>query len=196
MADSSRERIIKVAHDLFYRGGFRGVGLDNILDEVGVSKTTFYNHFESKEELVMAVLKEHDRWWRDEFVRLLRKHGGDHPRNQLLAIPDVLLEMYCDEGYNGCFFVNVAVEFPLPHDPAHLAARDHKMAMEDILKQIAGYANCRDPGALAEELSLLMEGSYVTHQISRQTERTEVFRRMLNAIVAARVPKPRLPGRE
>lgn len=196
MADSSRERIIKAAHDLFYRSGFRGVGLDNILDAVGVSKTTFYNHFESKEELVMAVLKEHDRWWRDEFVRLLRKHGGDYPRDQLLALPDVLTEMFSDDGYNGCFFVNVAVEFPLPHDPAHLAARDHKLAMEDILRQIAGYANCRDPGALAEEISLLMEGSYVTHQINRQPERVEVFRRMLKDVIASRVPRPRPPPRE
>jgi len=207
MPTATRERLMKTAHDLFYREGFRNVGLDRILADVGVTKTTFYNHFETKEDLVLAVLNWHDHWWRDEFVRLLRRHGGDSPRGQLLALPDALAEMFRSDTFNGCFFINVAVEFPLPHDPAHLAAAGHKHAMEEIIRQIAGYAGADDPGGLAQEVSLLLEGAYVTLQISRRETTTDVVRRILNlclhkhlgpdrpARATRRAPRPIQPRR-
>lgn len=204
MPTATRDRLMKTAHDLFYREGFRNVGLDRILADVGVTKTTFYNHFETKEDLVLAVLQWHDHWWRDEFVRLLRRLGGDSPRGQLLALPDALAEMLRSDTFNGCFFINVAVEFPLPHDPAHQAASRHKHAMEEIIRQLAGYAGAADPLALAQELSLLLEGAYVTLQISRRESTTEVVRRILNLCLdrhllperpARRASKSALPRR-
>ena len=81
---TTRERLVRTAHDLFYAEGFSAIGLDRILAEVGVTKTTFYNHFESKDDLVQATLEMHDAWWRDVFSELHRRHGGDDPRNRLL----------------------------------------------------------------------------------------------------------------
>lgn len=190
MATSSRSRIIEVAHDLFYRDGFRNVGLDRILHEVGVTKTTFYNHFESKDDLVHEVLRYHDRWWRETFQQLLRKHGGDSPRGQLLAVPDVLNEIFTGGEYNGCIFINVAVEFPLPHDPAHIAAKEHKHAMEDILRELAGYAGAAEPATLAQELAMIMEGAYVTQQIIRTPETGAVLRRLINMLINRHLPEP------
>ncbi|MHC4948562.1 MAG: TetR/AcrR family transcriptional regulator [Planctomycetota bacterium] len=188
MATATRERLIHTAHDLFYCEGFHSVGLDRILSEVGVTKTTFYNHFESKDSLVLEVLRWHDRWWQETFRQMLRRHGGDTPRGQLLAVPDALQELFESDQYNGCIFVNVAVEFPLPHDPAHELAAEHKHSMEDILREIAGYAGADDPPALAEELALIMEGAYVTRQVSCRAETAAVARRMVEMVVRRRLP--------
>jgi AcrR family transcriptional regulator len=188
MAESARNRMIAAATDLFYRVGFHAVGLDAILAAAGVTKTTFYNHFPSKDDLVVEVLRGHDRWWRDTFRERVRALGGDSARGQLLAISDVLREMFQEESFNGCFFVNVAVQFPLPHDPAHLAAAEHKRAMHALLRELAAYANAADPDALAEELELLMEGAYVTMQVTRRPETAEVAQRMLHRIVAEHLP--------
>jgi len=188
MAESTRERIIRTAHDLFYRVGFHTVGLDAILAQVGVTKTTFYNHFQSKEDLVSEVLRMHDRWWRDTFREMLRTHGGDTPRGQLMAIFDVLREFLKTNDFNGCFFVNVAVQFPLPNDPAHQAAAAHKRSMEAMIREIAGYAGAADPLALAQELSLLMEGAYVTRQVTGETAAADIARRMATMIIEKHVP--------
>jgi AcrR family transcriptional regulator len=188
MSTSSRSRILEVAHELFYSDGFHNVGLDRILHEVGVTKTTFYNHFESKDDLVLEVLRMHDRWWRDTFQQLLRKHGGDTPRGQLLAVPDVLNEIFTSDDYNGCIFINVAVEFPLPHDPAHIAAKEHKRAMEDILRELAGYAGASDPATLAQELAMIMEGAYVTQQVTRTPETSDVSRRLITMLINRHLP--------
>ncbi len=187
MPESSRERIIQIAHDMFYRMGFHAVGLDGILAEVGVTKTTFYNHFQSKEDLIADVLRWHDRWWRDTFRDRLRQRGGDSARGQLVAIFDVIEELVGCAEYNGCFFVNVAVQFPLPHDPAHQAAADHKRSMREIVRELAAYAGAADADALACEISLLMEGAYVTQQIVRDPPMMHVARRLAELAIESRL---------
>lgn len=188
---STKERLIKTAHDLFYQEGYHTVGLDRILAEVGVTKTTFYNHFESKDDLIIESLRWHDKWWQETFRGMLRRHGGDTPRGQLLAIPDALNELFSDVVFNGCIFINVAVQFPLAHDPAHKLAADHKSAMEDILRELAGYAGADDPKALAQELSMILEGAYVTRQVTGCVETSEIARRLVRAIVEKRVSERR-----
>jgi len=188
MAKDTRERLVRAAHDLFYAEGFHTVGLDRILAEVGVTKTTFYNHFESKDDLVQATLELHDRWWRDTFMRMLRERGGDRPRDQLLAAFDVIEEILSGEDYNGCFFINVAVQFPNPHDPAHAAARRHKQTMEDIIRELAGYAGADDAAAFAKQFCLLMEGAYVTAQMAGDAEAARTAREMAGMLVERWMP--------
>ena len=188
MATSARDKLIEASSHMFYRDGFHAVGLDRILDEVQVTKTTFYNHFESKDALILAVLQKHDRWWRDEFSRLLRDSGGDDPGGQLRAVPDVLSGMFDSERFNGCIFVNVAAEFPVHHDPVHLAAKEHKHLMELILRDLALHAGASDPIALAEQLSMVMEGAYVTSQITRNPRTAEIARRNAQMIFDKYLP--------
>lgn len=183
MPPTTKEKLIRSAHDLFYREGFHVVGVDRIIAEVGVTKTTFYNHFPSKDDLIAEVLRWHDGWWQETFRRMLRRHGGDRPREQLLAIPEALAETFRASPFNGCLFVNVAVQFPMPHDPAHQAAVTHKAAMEDLLRELAGYARAPDAAALAKELSLILEGAYVTLQVSGDAAAIDVARRLVRLVI-------------
>ncbi len=188
MRVSTRDRIIQAADDSFYRDGFHAVGLDRILKEAGVTKTTFYNHFESKEQLVLETLRMHDRFWRDTFVKLLEENGGDDPREQLRSLVEVfryICELDC---FNGCFFINVAVQFPLPHDPAHQAAAEHKVEMDRIIRDLCLRAGAADPVGMAAELAMALEGAYVTQQVMRREENLHTFRRIVDAIVDRHCP--------
>jgi AcrR family transcriptional regulator len=184
MAADTRERLLELAKEVFYREGFHAVGLDRILTEVGVTKTTFYNHFRSKDELILEVLRAHDHWWRRTFARRLQEVAGNDPAAQLRAIVDVLDEFIDAEVFNGCIFVNVSVEFPRAHDPAHRAAAEHKELMTVMLRDLALRAGARDPVALAEELALLMEGSYVTRQVSGNRQAAAIGRRAAQVLIA------------
>ena len=60
---SARDRILRTAHDLFYRDGIRATGIDRVIAESGVAKLTFYRHFPSKNDLIRAYLDyRHQRW--------------------------------------------------------------------------------------------------------------------------------------
>jgi len=57
MPTTTREKLVESALRRFYRDGFRNLGLDQVLADVGISKTAFYKHFECKEELMLAALE-------------------------------------------------------------------------------------------------------------------------------------------
>ncbi|MFV0338029.1 MAG: TetR/AcrR family transcriptional regulator [Chthoniobacterales bacterium] len=50
------ERILSTARQHFFRHGFRGVTMSDLAAEVGVSKKTLYVHFDSKRDLLLAVV--------------------------------------------------------------------------------------------------------------------------------------------
>lgn len=193
MSGRARERLVGTAEDLFYRDGFHAVGLDRILADVGVTKTTFYNHFQSKQALILEVLRVRDQWWRTIFARRLREHAGDDAAAQLRAVFAVLDEFIAADAFNGCIFVNVAVEFPRVYMPPHRAAAEHKEAMGALLRDLALRAGARDPVALAEELALLMEGTYVTRQVSGNRHAAAIGARAADVLIDLHLGRRSLP---
>lgn len=169
----------------FYREGFRNVGLDQVLADVGISKTAFYKHFSCKEELVLAALELQNRWLQGAFREMLGERGGETPVGQLRALLDVVEQIIHDDGFQGCIFVNVAMEFPLPHDPAHIAAAKHKLAVEEIVYELAAGAGAADPRQMAKEFCLIMEGAYVTRQVTGSRQSIDVARRLAELVIAA-----------
>jgi AcrR family transcriptional regulator len=54
--DSARERIVAAARRSFFANGFRGVSMDDLARELGMSKRTLYEHFSSKTALIEAAI--------------------------------------------------------------------------------------------------------------------------------------------
>src|SRR5262249_36981146 len=133
MSASTRHRLTEAAARRFYRDGFRGVGIDQVLADVGISKTAFYKHFESKEDLMLAAVEMKNRWLRGTFREGIRDRGGPTAVGQLRMLLDVVDQIVSSSEYQGCIFVNAAIEFPLLHEPAHVAAAQHKRAIEEIV---------------------------------------------------------------
>ena len=80
MPSETRNKLVAAAIKRFYRDGFRNVGIDQILSDVGISKTAFYKHFECKEDLMLAALADQDRWVQNTFRDMVRERGGDTGR--------------------------------------------------------------------------------------------------------------------
>src|SRR3982074_2887745 len=60
-----RDRILETASALFYRRGVRAVGVDLVVEEAGVAKTSLYRHFRTKDDLIAAFLEREDEdFWR------------------------------------------------------------------------------------------------------------------------------------
>ena len=82
---TGRARLVHVAIELFYSHGFQAVGVDQILATAGVTKTTFYKHFESKDDLLVAAIGQRDQWEMQAWTAAVQKLAGDDPKAQLLA---------------------------------------------------------------------------------------------------------------
>jgi AcrR family transcriptional regulator len=187
LASDTRQRLIEAAFQRLYNEGFRNVAIDQILADVGISKTAFYKHFESKDDLLLAALENHQRKMEDEFCTFVRRKGGDSPAGQLWALFDLVQNITESEHFHGCVFVNVAIEFPLPHEPAHAVAVKSKEAIQRIVEDLAEQAGAGDPKALAEELCLIMEGAYVTRHVSCKPQTIAIARRLAERAIVSHI---------
>jgi len=163
---TTREKLLEVAIDRFYVQGFHAVGLDQILSEVGVTKTTFYNHFESKDELILEALKRRDEWESKAFMERVAELAGEDPKAILLAVFDVFDEWFNHPDYYGCLFLNVCIEFPSPHDPIHKEGTENYEHVTQVLTGYATQAGLADPRGLAEQLTMLMQGALTHRQVT------------------------------
>jgi AcrR family transcriptional regulator len=162
---NTREKLLDRATDLFYTHGLHAVGLDRILRDVGVTKTTFYNHFESKDELICEVLKRRHDWEMASFLEAVNEISGGDPRRKLLALFDVLHKWFTEPDFRGCQFINAAAEFPLPNDPVHREAARHKLATRQLLRETAQAAGAAHPNELADQILVLFEGAITLRQV-------------------------------
>lgn len=189
MPSGTRQRLIDASIKRFYRDGFRNVGIDQILNDVGISKTAFYKHFDCKDDLMLAALETQNLWLQNTFREMIRQRGGDDPLAQLRAVLDVVETIIESDEFQGCIFVNAAMEFPLMHEPAHVAAAENKRAIETIICEIAGHAGAADAGALAEELCVIIEGAYVTRQVTGNRQTVDIARRIAERAIHAHVKR-------
>lgn len=196
MSTPTRQRLIDSSIRRFYRDGFRNVGLDQVLADVGISKTAFYKHFESKEDLMLAALEGQNRWLQETFRQMVRERGGPSAHDQLRALFDVVEQIIESDEFHGCIFVNVSMEFPLLHEPAHQAAARSKEAIEALVGELATQAGADDPRALAEELCLIMEGVYVTRHVTGRPNTIAIARRLAERVLAVHVPEKSTPAKK
>lgn len=160
MADQqlpARERILAAASTLFFRDGFRAVGVDTIIAESGVAKMTLYRHFKTKDDLIVAYLERSNESFWAWFEHAL---GNGSSKQQLLNLFDDLGRFVTIPECLGCMFQLAAADFPSLDHPAHSIAKTHKELVMDRLRGLAEEANLHDPHSLVSGLLLLMDGAF------------------------------------
>lgn len=184
-----RDRLVSKAIDLFYFHGFNAIGLDRVLEEVGVTKTAFYKHFDSKDDLVIAALRQRDEWESQAWAQAVRKLAGDDSRAQLMGFVDVLDIWFNDPNFGGCMFINAAAEFPNPHDPVHKAAAEHKIKVRDQFRDLAASAGAKEPDRFADQFALLIEGTLVIRQVHGRNDAAKIARVLAERLVDEFIPR-------
>jgi AcrR family transcriptional regulator len=182
MVASRKEHLLDTAISLFERNGFRATGIDKILDAAKVAKMTLYNHFRSKEELILAAVRRRDEQWRNTFMRSVESRTRD-PKERLLAVFDLASEVVSSDDFCGCFFARAASEYREIKDPIHAAANENKRLVTNYLTQLAGAAGAREPEKLAINLCMLLDGAVAYAFVSGMKEATQLARASAEVLI-------------
>ncbi|MEW6028018.1 MAG: TetR/AcrR family transcriptional regulator [Chloroflexota bacterium] len=158
-----KEKLFQKAARLFYRHGYRAIGVDTIAAESGIGKMTLYRHYPSKDDLIVAYLKNSDEIFWENFEQITKNAAT--PRGKLLAFFDSLQEYVTTPACYGCPFLNVATEYPEPDYTGHQVAIEHKQTVRARFRQLAKEAGAREPEVLADQLFLLMDGAYMASRM-------------------------------
>jgi AcrR family transcriptional regulator len=86
-ADASRQRIVESARAHFFSHGFRSVTMDDLAEELAISKKTLYAHFPSKIALLEAVLADKFAGLEAKLEEITRAYPHNFPAalHELLA---------------------------------------------------------------------------------------------------------------
>lgn len=98
-----RSKILSAGLEVFYEHGFHGSGVQDVVDQAGVPKGSFYNHFKSKEALGLEVLETY--WSAGNAARAELRATDNAP---LKRIDRHLAALGYDK--NGCLVGNFSAE--------------------------------------------------------------------------------------
>ncbi|WP_457747863.1 TetR/AcrR family transcriptional regulator [Sulfurimonas sp.] len=138
---STRQKIINSAYKLFYKRGFNGTSIDDILKDAGLNKGSLYHVFKSKKEVLLAVIKEKiEDSLKEEYEEIATV------KKPLIFLENKLLNIDFFDFKHGCPLNNLVQEMsPVDEDVAKallkiynnleyyyfLALRDEKLSEEE-----------------------------------------------------------------
>lgn len=152
------QRILDAAVGRFYREGIRAVSADRIIADAGVSKVTFYRHFATKDDLVVAYLDHMAGLEEAAYDSVVAAHPGD-ALGALHAWARAVGAFTCSDGFRGCAFLNAAAEFADAGHPARAAVERYRIRQRLELARLLRAAGSATPESSAEHLQMLRDGA-------------------------------------
>ncbi|MFT7558854.1 MAG: AcrR family transcriptional regulator [Flavobacteriales bacterium] len=182
-----KEHMLNIAFELFNEHGYHQTGIDTIMKASGVSKTTLYKYFKTKDELILEVLKRRS----DALSNMLNEKINDsklaHPEwasiRHIDAIFEATNQWINSQGFYGCNFIKAGAEYSAPEHPIHNFAAKHKAIIQNAIEGLL----CDYPTARAHDFSrqcmLILDGGIVTAHIRDQKDAMAVARSIIKTLV-------------
>lgn len=156
---SARDRILSTAERLFYEEGIQVTGVDTLVELSGISKTSLYRTFDSKDAVVAAVLKKKDAAYWDWWDGLIAE-AGENPKARLKAIMSGISRHIAESAHRGCPFIKAAAELAEPDHPARQAVSHHMQELRRRCTVLATDLGARKPSHLGNNFVMLINGAY------------------------------------
>jgi AcrR family transcriptional regulator len=169
----ARQRIVETAERLFYAEGVRSVGIDRIIAEAEVAKMTLYNHFSSKDDLILGVLQYREEKFGGMFDRWMERHI-EKGMDRLEAFFAALKDWFESPGFRGCAFINAVVELADAHHAASQFSAEHKERFHEMLKEIITETRGKKASSAAPAIALMVEGAIVTAVMEQTSDAADV----------------------
>jgi AcrR family transcriptional regulator len=168
-AGRPRERVVETAADLFFRKGIRATGVDSLIEHAGVAKSTFYRHFRSKDELIVAWLRSSRARWIDGVTAGLETDGTP-PARALVEFWDRLGDWAEHEEYLGCPYLKTLAEIEEPSHVARLEVDAFVHEVDAFFTRIAAACGFHRPEEIGVRLRLLAMGALTAIVLERSRE--------------------------
>ncbi|MFJ6167636.1 TetR/AcrR family transcriptional regulator [Micromonospora orduensis] len=153
----ARQRLLATATRIFYAEGIHSVGVDRIIAEAKVTRATFYRHFPSKEDLILAYLREVHEMERGRVdAAIAANPSGVDP---LLDIAGAIAQNIQSPGFRGCAFLNAAAEYPDADHPVRQEIIAHRQWFLDTLTTLMAQVHQETADPAARHFVMLRDGA-------------------------------------
>ncbi|RJT77956.1 TetR/AcrR family transcriptional regulator [Arthrobacter cheniae] len=157
----ARERILTSSYDLFLARGVRAVGVNEIIAAAGVAKASFYSHFPSKDDLVLAFFERRESVFTVGYLTAESQRRADTPRDQLMAIFEIFDEWFHTPGFTGCPYIRALLENG-PGQPLGAASLAYIEETRTNVRDAATLMGLTDPDDFAYCWLVILQGAIVS----------------------------------
>jgi AcrR family transcriptional regulator len=180
---SARDRLLAASDELFYNEGVHTVGIDRVIEKADVAKgSLYYNFGGGKDELIEVYLfNRHQLWMQTVQAGIDRV---DDPQAKILAVFEVLGDLFSKPDYRGCAFMNATAEAK-EGSPEDLAATKFRAWIHGLFLELATAAGAEDAKELSDQLVILYDGATTTSQMDKTATPASTARRMAALVLAA-----------
>jgi TetR/AcrR family transcriptional repressor of nem operon len=170
---ATKERILDAAEALVFEHGFAATSLDSVLERAELTKGAFFYHFKNKAELGTALMRRfgaEDQKFLEATMSRAEKLSAD-PRQQLLIFVGLMVEPFEDltEPVPGCLFASYVYQrLEFSEDVSKIASDTilvWRKRIVEKLKAIDDLDPALDLEALADQLTVIVEGSYILSRL-------------------------------
>ena len=160
------------ASQLFYAEGINSVGIERLITEGQVTLATFYRHFPSKVDLVVAYLRgAHDHIAARAAEQAEKLQGRDLVR----AIGGDVTSQIRQAAFRGCAFLNAASEFEDPQNPVRQVVAEHRQWYYQLLRRAFEDAGHELPTNAARHFVMLRDGAMSAAYLDTPTTAIRTF---------------------
>lgn len=131
-------RLTEAGYLLFTKHGYNATGIQQITDQAGVPKGSFYNHFDSKEAFAAEIIGNYTKWVGQAWDTCM----ADAPAAPLAAIDHIFtrfIQHHEDTGCQGCLVGNFAAEVTessaICREVLRASATDWRSRLGGLIKQ-------------------------------------------------------------
>lgn len=178
-----KERIIRVASDLFYRQGFNSTGINQIIAEADIAIGSLYNHFSSKNDLLQAYLTKEELEWFKGYEEQTSKISD--PREKIISLIEYRKKLQKSSKFAGCHFIKIISEIGDSSPTVSDFVKQHKNKQKELIRKLVlEYSERRketDADLTTENIFLLIEGAVVDSTIHKNTDSFDLIKKMIEA---------------
>ncbi|MDQ0736046.1 TetR/AcrR family transcriptional regulator [Arthrobacter agilis] len=183
-----RERLLASATRLFEENSIRSVSADKVIADAGTTKVTFYRHFRSKDQLVVAYLDA--QLERLQSALDTERETGRDACAVLLRLAAANGDAACRPGFRGCTFINAAAEYPAEGNVVRAAVERYRSWLHGVVAGLLAELGVDRPDAVADQLIMLRDGAMVHGYMGDPSAVTEQLTTAGRAIIAAHLRTP------
>jgi TetR/AcrR family transcriptional repressor of nem operon len=172
----NHERIVRIASKRFREKGLEGVGIADLMKEVGLTVGGFYKHFDSRDDLVVEALRSAFGTWRRQSDAAV---SGGLPLSYATLVDEYLSEAHRDHPGSGCAISALAGEI------ARSGKRTRALLTEEIRKDLQLIADLipgKDEGRARSRAILTLSALVGAIGLSRAVSDEAVSREILKTV--------------
>ncbi len=156
----ARQRIVETASRLFYTQGYNATGINQIIAEAEVAKASLYQHFPSKEDLLVEYLNVTAINTNKALKAAIDKF--ETSKEKVLAAFDFLIQFSESVKCEGCNFLKISAETIKSNEKISDLIKAQKNRVRDLFRTVL---ENEGKAELTNEIYVLFDGALVTSRV-------------------------------